>query len=149
MTVNPPISGANKGPVKTATQKPTMPIVHISGLSISRQTAPESVNEQAPKNPAKKRHMKIACRSFDTAVTKENTLNPNILRVNETRRPFTSEKGAQTRGPVANPRMYSDTPSVTTSRDSPYKPDIVGIVVEKILLVYESTIVAKLTMTKV
>lgn len=81
MTVNPPISGANKGPVKTATQKPTMPIVHISGLSISRQTAPESVNEQAPKNPAKKRHMKIACRSFDTAVTKENTLNPNMLRV--------------------------------------------------------------------
>jgi hypothetical protein len=116
---------------------------------MSLQTAPESVNEQAPKNPAKKRQMKILCRSFATAVAKQNTLKPNMLRVKGIRRPFNSEKGAQMRGPVANPRIYSDTPSVTTSLEIPYMLDSVGIAVEKILLVIETTIVAKLTMAKV
>jgi hypothetical protein len=147
--VKPPIVGAIRGPAKTVITKPTMLIIKAGGASMSLEMAPDRVNGQAPKNPAKKRQIKIDCRSLETAVAKENTVKPNMPNTNGIRRPLSSEKGAQTRGPIANPITYKETPRVPTSRDIPYMADRRGMIVEKILLVSVTTIVARLMSTKV
>jgi hypothetical protein len=148
MMMKPPIRGARRGPANTVRTKQTMLIMKISGLNMSLAMAPARVKVQAPKKPAKKRQMKIDCKSFDTAVAKENMLKPNMLIRKGMRRPLSSENGAQTRGPVAKPRTYKEIPSVPTSRDTPYAVVIGGMAAEKILLVNVTTTVDRLMRTK-
>lgn len=50
----------------------------------------------------------------------EKSEKPNELMSRGSRRPYSSEIGAHTMGPVANPRTYSDKPRVPTSSETPY-----------------------------
>lgn len=71
--------------------------------NISENTAATQVSGQAPKKPLQNRHINIVCRSFPTATPMLKIENPKDAITRGIRRPFSSDKGAQNIGPVANP----------------------------------------------
>ena len=69
----------------------------------------------AAKKPAKNRVNMIVWTSLAVAVPMVKMLYPNRPIVMGHRRPYSSDAGAQSVGPDANPRTYNVTPRVATS----------------------------------
>ena len=63
-----------------------------------------TVSGQAPKKPEKKRQIKTVCKSLPVATARLKTENPKEAMTSGSRRPLSSEKGAQKMGPHAKPR---------------------------------------------
>jgi hypothetical protein len=63
-----------------------------------------TVRGQAPKKPEKNLHMRMVWRSFPVATPRLKIENPKLARTRGSRRPFSSDNGAQMIGPVANLR---------------------------------------------
>jgi hypothetical protein len=80
-------------------------------------------------------------RSFATAVAKQKMVKPKVDTINGNLRPLSSEKGAQHKGPVANPRTQRETPSVATSLSIPYIMITVGMAEVKMLLAIATAMV--------
>lgn len=96
----------------TVTAKPR---VRLSNMS--ENTAATQVKGQAPKKPAQKRQMITVCRSFPTATAKLKIAKPNEATTIGSRRPYSSEKGAQKMGPVATSMRST---AVLESDEVPY-----------------------------
>jgi len=66
-TMNPPMNGARRGPVKTVMENKVIARPRVRLSNISEKTAATTANGQAPKRPPKNREIKIVCRSFPEA----------------------------------------------------------------------------------
>ena len=75
------------------------PLVLLS--NISENTAATTVSGAAPKKPPQKRQISVVCKSFDTATATWKMEKPKLAMTSGSRRPFSSENGAQIIGPVA------------------------------------------------
>ena len=64
----------------------------------------------------------------------EKMEKPNMENMRGSRRPFSSDNGAQSMGPVANPRTYNEIPRIPTSVETPKTELTIGVAAEKILL---------------
>jgi hypothetical protein len=69
------------------------------------------------------------------------TEKPNEAITSGSRRPFSSENGAQRIGPVAKPSTYNDVPSVATTEPTPNLSCIALVAVLKIELANAAVIV--------
>ena len=107
-------------------------------LNISAYTAATTLNGHAPNSPAKKRHIKMVCRSLPAATATLNTENPKeAIRIGSLR-PYNSDIGAHiyikyqfrvamqiihrlplTNGPKAYPKTNKLVPNVATSLITP------------------------------
>ena len=105
--MKPPIKGASKGPLKTATEKTVtaMPLVLL--LNMSAKTAPTHVSGHAPMKPLKNRQMKTVWASLPTATATLKMEKAKEDMIRGSLRPYNSENGAHTIGPRANLEMLS------------------------------------------
>lgn len=71
--------------------------------NMSANTAPTIVSGQAPKNPPKNLDMKIVWTSFPVATARLKIEKPNDEMMRGYLLPYSSDIGAQTMGPKANP----------------------------------------------
>jgi hypothetical protein len=101
--MKPPMNGASRGPVKTDMEKMVMAMPRVELLNMSENTAATTARGQAPKKPAKKRQIRIVCRSLAAAVAMVKMEKPNMEMTRGSRRPFNSERGAHMVGPKAKP----------------------------------------------
>lgn len=122
----------NTYPVKTVMENTVIARPLSLLLNISAKTAPTQVNGQAPKNPPKKREMKIVWTSLPVAAAIEKIEKPKDEMISGILLPYNSLAGAHIIGPVANPRTYSDTPRIPTSREIPYCVAMVPVATENI-----------------
>lgn len=131
------------GPMNTVNAKDTIAMPKDFPTNISAFRGPASVKGPAPKNPPNHLQTRIEVRSLDTAVPNENAVKPKVEMMKGRYRPFNSENGAQTTGPIAKPSTYRDTPSVTTSRSTPWIRTSEGMAVAKMALANVTTMVEK------
>jgi hypothetical protein len=122
-TINPPMKGASKGPVKTVIEKTVIARPRVLLSNISEKTAATTAKGAAPKIPKKRTMLvknshkklgnyvppqnlqsRIVCRSFPAATAIWKIENPNIEITKGNLLPFNSLRGAQNTGPMANPR---------------------------------------------
>lgn len=101
--MKPPTKGARRGPVNTAIEKSVMAIPRVRLSNMSEKTAATTAKGQAPKKPAKKRQMSTVWRSLAVATAMLKMEKPNMAMTMGSRRPRSSERGAQRDGPVAKP----------------------------------------------
>lgn len=87
MTMNPPIKGANKGPMKTVAEKTATASPRRRLLNMSEKIAATTARGQDPKRPPKNRHIMIVCRSLATATAMEKMPNPKDPTKMGSRRP--------------------------------------------------------------
>lgn len=149
MVINPPVNGDANGPTKTAMAKIAIAIPRYWLLYRSAKIAGTTDSGLAAKKPAKNRVNMIVCTSFAVAVPMVNTLYPNRPINMGHRRPESSEVGAQSVGPDANPKTYSVTPNVETSELMPNWLLIEPTADEKIALEKEAVKVEKLRMAAI
>lgn len=97
------MKGASKGPVKTVMEKTVMARPRVLLSNMSENTAATTAKGQEPKTPAKKRVSITVWRSLAVAVATEKTEKPNMAPIRGNLRPRSSDNGAHSIGPVANP----------------------------------------------
>lgn len=137
--MNPPVKGDAKGPTNTAIAN--MAIATPRYLLLNRSAnVPGTIDRGlAAKNPAKNRVNMSVCTSLAVAVPIVKMLYPNKPMVMGQRRPLSSEAGAHSVGPDANPKTYNVTPKVATSVLMPNWPLMEPTVDEKMALANEET----------
>jgi hypothetical protein len=74
---------------------------------MSENTAATTDKGAEPKKPAKNREIIIVCTSLATATAKLNMARKKTDTTIGSRRPFSSESGAQNIGPKANPALVN------------------------------------------
>jgi hypothetical protein len=74
---------------------------------MSENTAATTDKGAEPKKPAKNREIITVCTSLPTATAKLNMARKKVDTTIGSRRPFSSESGAQKMGPKANPAAIS------------------------------------------
>lgn len=82
---------------------------------MSAITPPAFVSGDDPKAPAKNRMMMSVWIFFDPAAPALKAVRTAYVPKKRTCRPYSSDIGAHSNGPIANPRTKSDIPSVATS----------------------------------
>ena len=102
--MKPPIKGAIIGPVKTVMENKVMAISFVLLSNMSEKTAATTASGQAPKKPPKKRVMRMVWRFLAVAVAILKITIPNMPITRGSLRPFNSDRGAHSVGPVAKPR---------------------------------------------
>ena len=113
--IKPPVKGEAKGPTNTAIANMAIATPRYWLLYRSANTAGTIERGLAAKKPAKNRVNMIVWTSLAVAVPMVKMLYPNRPIVMGHRRPYSSDAGAQSVGPDANPRTYNVTPRVATS----------------------------------
>ncbi len=104
MMMKPPMNGARRGPVNTVMEKTVMARPRVRLSNMSENTAATTARGQAPKRPPKKRQRRTVWRSLPVAAPTWKMEKPNMAMRRGSFRPRSSERGAHSIGPVANPR---------------------------------------------
>jgi hypothetical protein len=113
--MKPPVNGLANGPTKTAIAK-ILIAIPLQRLSYkSAKQAGTIAKGLALKNPEKNLVSIRVCVSFAVAEATEKMLKPKSPRTRGSRRPESSDMGAQRVGPEAKPSTYNVTPRVPTS----------------------------------
>lgn len=113
--MKPPVKGDAKGPTNTAIANMAIATPRYWLLYRSANTAGTMERGLAAKKPAKNRVNMIVWTSLAVAVPMVKMLYPIKPIVMGHRRPYSSDAGAQSVGPEANPKTYNVTPNVATS----------------------------------
>ena len=82
---------------------------------MSAITPPALVRGEEPKAPAKKRKMTRVWMFCDAAAPALKAVSAPYVMKNKIWRPYSSDRGAHSNGPMAKPSTKSETPNVTTS----------------------------------
>jgi hypothetical protein len=90
--------------VKTVIEKRVMANPRTLVLNISEKTAATTAKGHAPNMPPQNLQSNMVCKSFAEATPTWKMENPNIEITSGSLLPSNSLRGAQNRGPKANPR---------------------------------------------
>lgn len=125
--MKPPTVGAITGPRKLAAEKRASGTDRLSCGQISVMDPPELVTVGDPKNPEKKRKTIIEATFGASAHPIWNRTNSPRTTRKIVLRPQTSDRGANSRGPDANPKGNVVIPSVATVDEQPYACEMDGM----------------------
>jgi len=107
---SPMVGPRNGAAAKTLIANPRCEAVNISAI-----TPPAFVKGEEPKAPAKNRRMRSVWMFCDPAAPALNAVSMAYVPKKSTCRPYNSDIGAHSRGPIAKPRTKREIPRVATS----------------------------------
>lgn len=103
------------GPIKGAMANTLIARPLSSPVNRSATTPPAFVNGDDPKAPERNLSIRSVWIFWDPVLAARNIVTMPYVITNSFCLPYSSDKGAHSKGPKANPRTYSDIPSVATS----------------------------------